>query len=194
MLERKGHLPGYTGYIPSMDKLEEEAANNGPRPHIPNYQGFVPGIRSENLFGKTFGNITEDSSLKKYNKGIDLPIQDKYKSVTTECFTNQTRIPVMPLKPKKYPEAPRDPSESIPKESMYKFFGVRGAPEPEEMEQSLCEFYGGLGGIRNQEGPQEDMATAYAKFYDENEVQDPTRVPKLSYEEARQLASENKPK
>lgn len=33
------------------------------------YAGFVPGIKSENLFGKTFGKITLLSSTRSHNKG-----------------------------------------------------------------------------------------------------------------------------
>ena len=60
-------MPGYTGYKPAHIKEEEErikiesqAANQivdaGPR--IPGYQGYVPNIKSENVFGTTYGKTT----------------------------------------------------------------------------------------------------------------------------------------
>ena len=53
--------------------------------NILDYAGFVPGIKSENLFGKTFGKITLLSSTHEHHRGyyiiwglvpICLPISD----------------------------------------------------------------------------------------------------------------------
>ena len=61
-------LPGYTGYKPAHLKEEEEReraleatamieADAGPR--VPGYQGYVPSIKSENVFGGTYGKTTQ---------------------------------------------------------------------------------------------------------------------------------------
>ena len=125
MLERQGHLPGYTGHIPKNPALEEVGQVPVKYSHIPNYQGFIPGVKAENLFGKTYGKITEISALGTHNKGRDVPPEEKYKSIAKDNYTNQLRIPVMPFRPKEYPEEPEDPINAIPGETIGKFFGVR---------------------------------------------------------------------
>jgi hypothetical protein len=125
MLERQGHLPGYTGHIPKSN--ENESFDPTPQKfyHIPNYQGFIPAAKSENLYGKTFSRITEMSALKEYIPGKDLPPEQRYKSVAQENFTPQLRIPVMPFKPKTYPSRPPSALESIPEKTVLNFFGSR---------------------------------------------------------------------
>ena len=60
-------MPGYTGYKPAHITEEEERAkvetmaanqkaDTGPR--VPGYQGYVPSIKSENVFGSTYGHTT----------------------------------------------------------------------------------------------------------------------------------------
>ena len=105
MLERQGHLPGYTGHIPKNPALEEVGQAPVKYSHIPNYQGFIPGVKAENLFGKTYAKITEISSLGTH--------------------TNQLRIAVMPFRPKEYPEPPVDPIDLVPQDTVSKFFGMR---------------------------------------------------------------------
>ena len=109
MLERQGHLPGYTGHIPQVSLEEEPGQLKGPRSHIPNYKGFIPGVKSENMIGKTYGRITEDSAMGNFHRGIQLPTEELYRTVNQSSFTNQMRIPVMPLRPKEYPPAPPNP-------------------------------------------------------------------------------------
>lgn len=125
MLERQGHLPGYTGHIPKNPALEEVGRVPVKYSHIPNYQGFIPGVKAENLFGTTYGKITEISSLGTHIKGRDFPPEEKYKSTAQQNYTNQQRIPVMPFRPKQYPEPPVDPLSEIPHETVSQFFGVR---------------------------------------------------------------------
>lgn len=126
MLERQGHLPGYTGHIPKNPALEEVGQAPVKYSHIPNYQGFIPSVKAENLFGKTYGKITEMSALGTHNIGRDMPADDKYKSIAQDNYTSQMRIPVMPFRPKEYPEPAVDPIDLIPPDSISKFFGMRG--------------------------------------------------------------------
>ena len=100
MQERQGHLPGYTGHIPKNPSLEESGQVPIKYSHIPNYQGFIPGVKAENLFGKTYGKITEISALGTHNKGRDVPPEEKYKTIAKDNYVNQIRIPVMPFRPK----------------------------------------------------------------------------------------------
>ena len=164
MLERQGHLPGYTGHIPKNPALEEVGQIPVKYSHIPNYQGFIPSVKAENLFGKTYGKITEMSALGSHNIGRDMPPDDKFKSIAQDNYTSQMRIPVMPFRPKEYPEPPVDPIESVPLDTISKFFGARG----------------NYGGGRNY--PESDRGQ------DEG-VQNRDVEAALSYEEARKLAN-----
>jgi hypothetical protein len=55
-----------------------------------------------------------------------MPPDDKYKSIAQDNYTSQMRIPVMPFRPKEYPEPPVDPIETVPNDTISKFFGMRG--------------------------------------------------------------------
>lgn len=125
MLERQGHLPGYTGHIPKFYEKEDFDPIPPKYHHIPNYQGFIPAAKSENLYGKTFAKITEMSSLKNYIPGKDLPANERFKSVAHENYTQQLRIPVMPFKQKEYPKPPKSAVSSIPESTVMSFFGSR---------------------------------------------------------------------
>lgn len=35
------------------------------RSHVPGYSGYVPGARSENIYGKTYGRVTEESTNRQ---------------------------------------------------------------------------------------------------------------------------------
>lgn len=48
------------------------------------YAGYVPGVKSENMYGKTFGKTTFTSSTGEYSKGIDQESHEKFKSVAAE--------------------------------------------------------------------------------------------------------------
>ena len=164
MLERQGHLPGYTGHIPKNPALEEVGQIPVKYSHIPNYQGFIPSVKAENLFGKTYGKITEMSALGSHNIGRDMPPDDKYKSIAQDNFTSQMRIPVMPFRPKEYPEPPVDPIESVPLDTVSKFFGVRG-------NYASSRDHAGSDGGRGEAAPSREVEVA------------------LSYEQARNLAN-----
>lgn len=168
MLERQGHLPGYTGHIPKNPALEEVGPVPIKHSHIPNYQGFIPSVKAENLFGKTYGKITEMSSLGTHNKGRDVPPEEKYKSIAQDNYTNQLRINVMPFRPKEYPEPPVDPITEIPSDTISKFFGQR-VP----------------GGVGSSQGFRSSDNLESSKQY----KQATSSEPLLSYEEARKLAS-----
>lgn len=171
MLDRHGHLPGYTGHIPKIQQSEEAPEPQPRRPQLPNYMGFIPGVKSENLFGKTYGKITEMSALGTYNKGRDMPTDEKFKSITQENYTNQLRIHVPFLHPKEYPLPPEDPISQVPLEALNAFFGVRG---PGGYGASSTQFY-----VREEH--EQGKGNPVVRFQEES---------KLSYEEARKAASQ----
>lgn len=56
------------------------------------YGGYIPAVKSENLYGKTYGIATYKSAAKEYNKGIDAPAEEKYKSQGMAEFVNQRSV------------------------------------------------------------------------------------------------------
>jgi hypothetical protein len=99
---KANNIPGYTGFKPA--QVEENTAGiEKPGHYIPGYAGFVKGIKSENLYGHTYGQITQQSTEHTYHKGHDLPpekrfhtsVQDKYTDVMVqrrEDFFSFTRL------------------------------------------------------------------------------------------------------
>ena len=92
-------LPGYTGYKPAHLKEEEEReraleatamieADAGPR--VPGYQGYVPSIKSENVFGGTYGKTTQGQRQGAYvAAGFDTDDRDRYTSVANQNYGPQ---------------------------------------------------------------------------------------------------------
>ncbi|CAG9320436.1 unnamed protein product [Blepharisma stoltei] len=189
MLERHGHLPGYTGHIPKNQQIEEPPQPQPRRPQLPNYMGFIPGVKSENLFGKTYGKITEMSALGTYNKGRDIPVEDKFKSITQENYVNQLRIYVPFLHPKEYPLPPEDPINEIPSETLSKFYGVKPSGNLDDMGRSLSNYYERDEG-QEPEVNRQDVFAATRNFYGDEERYDGPTETKLSYDEARKIASQ----
>ena len=56
------------------------------------YSGYIPGANAENMYGKTFGKITYDSSTGTYDKGIDLPADKKFVSTLHKEFVDQSKV------------------------------------------------------------------------------------------------------
>ena len=48
----------------------------------------MPAVKSENLYGKTFGMISYNSSKGDYPKGMDQDSKTKYKSSASDQFVN----------------------------------------------------------------------------------------------------------
>ena len=107
-------IPGYTGHIPSQ-RHEGQAPQVGPGYHIPStaplwdaisdnlphsfsvpfflgnsdYAGFVSGIKAENMFGRTYGDITSASRTGTVHRGLDLPPELRYSSECQSNYINQ---------------------------------------------------------------------------------------------------------
>lgn len=58
-------IPGYTGYQPQHAQQSQPSnlLKNKQQTHhyMPGYQGYVPGIKSENLYGESFGKTSGSS-------------------------------------------------------------------------------------------------------------------------------------
>ena len=48
------------------------------------YQGFVKGIKAENMFGQTYGKITEKTNAGDIQRGRDAPSEIRYKTMNME--------------------------------------------------------------------------------------------------------------
>lgn len=88
---KKNPIAGYMGYVPSND---DKGDDKGPvlDSHIPGYVGYIPGVKSENLYAKTYGKITQNCAKQNYPKGIELPADIKYKSTTKDTYVEPNSI------------------------------------------------------------------------------------------------------
>jgi len=55
------------------------------------YGGYVPGVKSENLYGKTYGKTSFSSAANDFNRGIDLPVQHKFCTTTGETMLDHAQ-------------------------------------------------------------------------------------------------------
>ena len=77
----KESIPGYTGHRPQeRDEPKDAQQPCGPRKQIPGYGGYVPGIKSENVYGQTYGKTSYASSANAFPKGIDQEARVKFES------------------------------------------------------------------------------------------------------------------
>jgi len=60
--------------------------------HIPGYSGYVPGVSSENVFGKTYGETSKDSALNNICRGRDLPSNLKYTTVMKAAHDDLSKV------------------------------------------------------------------------------------------------------
>ena len=134
MLDRNHYsyiVPGYSGHIPA--HILEQAEEKLPQvktAQIPGYQGYVKSIKSENMFGKTYGKITDTIAKDSYHIGPDVQPIERYTSLNREAFCDLTKV-----KEKNVSEvvgvcpAPEIYQAPIPKKIIYDFFGVQIKPE-----------------------------------------------------------------
>lgn len=89
---KKDFIPGYTGCVPQKtDDLSEcqQISANG---QIPGYIGYIPSVKPENLFGKTYGKITENCYNGRYHQGIDLPPAVRFTSTIKDTFVDPKAV------------------------------------------------------------------------------------------------------
>ncbi|EAR93097.3 hypothetical protein TTHERM_00449470 (macronuclear) [Tetrahymena thermophila SB210] len=86
-------VPGYTGHIPKVIRDDPiPIQKQEPKYQIPGYDGYIPSIKSENIFGKTYGKITYTISKGDQHQGQDVNAQQRYASVTQETYINQNQV------------------------------------------------------------------------------------------------------
>ena len=52
------------------------------------YGGYITGVKSENVFGETYGKTTFASSAHSFNRGMDEPANLKYESIMKKEFVD----------------------------------------------------------------------------------------------------------
>ena len=50
------------------------------------YAGYIPGVKSENLYGQTYGKTTYSSSANEFHRGIDQPSDIKFNTTMKQEF------------------------------------------------------------------------------------------------------------
>ena len=56
------------------------------------YSGYVPSIKSENVFGESYGKTTEASVGGNIARGFELSSKDKFVSISQSKYTNQNEM------------------------------------------------------------------------------------------------------
>lgn len=84
----KDSIPGYTGHRQMTDDLGPVDQQQGkePRKQIPGYGGYIPGIKSENVYGETYGKTSFASSAKTFVRGMEEPPHLKYDTTMKKEF------------------------------------------------------------------------------------------------------------
>ena len=86
-------IPGYTGHRP--EKVEDDKnyqQHRAPRHNIPGYGGYIPGVKSENVYGQTYGKTTFASSAKQIIRGMDLPPHVKFQTSMKQEFIDHAEV------------------------------------------------------------------------------------------------------
>jgi hypothetical protein len=168
------HLPGYTGHVPSALDQEEGIGRNAARSHIPGYQGYIPSVKSENLYGETYGKTTFKSSVGEFPKGLDVDPKDKYRSVHRDQFINlyqvkeKTASEMLGVEGRKGQEPPL-----IPIETRNKFWGIE---DPEiDFKRSSEAFFENKKLVEDKLPDQNDFGTNTLIFFGKEKKDKPAR-------------------
>lgn len=65
--------------------------NKQPTHQIPGYGGYVTGVKSENVYGQTFGKTSLASSGQTICRGIDLPVHEKFKTTSADTLVDHSQ-------------------------------------------------------------------------------------------------------
>lgn len=88
---KKNPIAGYMGYVPS-NQDKDDSSGLVIDSHIPGYVGYIPAVKSENIYARTYGKITQNCYKGNYPKGIEFPPDIKYKSTTKDTYVDPNSI------------------------------------------------------------------------------------------------------
>jgi len=190
-------MPGYTGHLPANRQVihEEDLIPKARTAHIPGYCGYIPAVKSENLFGKTYGVITDKSATGNFAKGIDAPLNEKYCSMNRENYINQRELEenVQKERDEMVRKQNKEVDANIPASVKAKFFGGEEDADffnQAEFDKNADLFYGASGSGSCSSG-NEAYSTAKAAFWGSNDVEASDNVGQksknftLNYEEVK---------
>ncbi len=105
-------MPGYTGFKPTeevylsaaMKKEMQGPQNLATSSKIPGklnnqvsynligYSGYVSGVKSENVFGESFGKSSGQAGAGQIQRGFDQSSDERYKSMAKASYINQREL------------------------------------------------------------------------------------------------------
>jgi len=99
----RNSIPGYTGHVSTKVENDVPLINREARKHIPGkiaipllylfslgYGGYLAGVKSENVYGQTYGKISYQSTAGAIERGIDQAANTKYKSSFSAEFVKHS--------------------------------------------------------------------------------------------------------
>lgn len=89
-------MAGYGGHKSLDKKPKKKIYKIIHTKHIPGYTGFVPSIKSENKIGESYGKETSESLLGIIPKGTDVAPNVRYTSISKDDFIDQSRVNTIP--------------------------------------------------------------------------------------------------
>ena len=163
------HLPGYTGHIPEEIPVEEGIGHSAPRSQIPGYKGYIPSIKSENMFGETYGKTTFKVADGGFVRGRDPDPKDKFVSVSREQFidlstvTEKTATEMLGLQPKSATN-----TVVVPISALNAFWGIQS----DDLGDATNAFYAG----QEDEAAEDEFEASKLKFFGKMQTEKPVKL------------------
>lgn len=104
---KQGQIPGYTGHQQTLEEPDQYKTRGVPQKQIPGklyhfsifsqvtilgYAGYIKGVKSENVYGQTYGKTTYSSSAQAFHVGRDEPAHLKYTTTMKSEFINHSTV------------------------------------------------------------------------------------------------------
>mmetsp|Transcript_70399 Transcript_70399/g.82030 ORF Transcript_70399/g.82030 Transcript_70399/m.82030 type:complete len:231 (+) Transcript_70399:46-738(+) len=153
-------IPGYTGHLQKPLYGGDYAEEKQPRSEIPGYTGFVKGVKSENMFGKTYGVATLTSSSNNYYKGSEITPEIRYTSMLQASYINQRNVRARSV---------AEIVGVIPKKPVYEnnLAELTYQPTQQELEKTW-RVVGGLNSTQSGGGKERNFQDSQRVFYGED--------------------------
>ena len=138
------HMAGYTGHVPRDKAKRKYRYKISPKKYIPGYTGHVSSIKSENVFGESYGKESKKSLAGIIPKGTDVPQNIRYVSMAKAQFVDQSQIKtestaqLLGIKGRIFSY-----KKPLPSETIDKFYGVTANDKNKKIseKQSLQKDY-----------------------------------------------------
>lgn len=88
---KKGQIPGYTGHQKTTEVADKVQGNREPSGHIPGYGGYVTGIKSENIYGQTFGKTSYASAAQTFERGMQPSTKEKFSTTSANTLIDHSQ-------------------------------------------------------------------------------------------------------